>query len=91
MNKAELVKVVSERSDLTQRSVELVISHCLETVVDAVAKGDKVTLVGFGTFERVIRKARKGRDMISGTDIDIPSKSVPKFRAGKLFKELVRQ
>jgi len=61
----------------------------LESIVDAVASGDKVTLVGFGTFEARDRQAREGRNPSTGKPIKIPATRVPAFSAGKLFKEKV--
>ena len=91
MNKAQLVEFVANKTGSSKRQSE----ECLDIVVSAitksVAKGEKVTLVGFGTFERRDRRARKGRDPRTGTPIDIPAKKVPAFSAGKQFKQAVNK
>ena len=91
MNKAQLVEFVANKTGSSKRQSE----ECLDIVVNAitksVAKGEKVTLVGFGTFERRDRRARKGRDPRTGTPIDIPAKKVPAFSAGKQFKQAVNK
>jgi len=90
MNKEELVKEVSKKSKVSQRAAAEVIAAALETIEKAVAKGKKVTLVGFGTFEPRKRAARNGRNPQTGKEIKIAAKTVPAFSAGKKFKELVK-
>ena len=90
MNKEELVKEVSKKSKLSQKTVADVLAATLETVEKAVAKGKKVTLVGFGTFEPRKRAARMGRNPQTGKELKIEAKTVPAFSAGKKFKELVK-
>ena len=90
MNKEELVKEVSKKSKVSQRAAADVIAAALDTIEKAVAKGKKVTLVGFGTFEPRKRAARKGRNPQTGKEIKIAAKTVPAFSAGKKFKELVK-
>jgi len=90
MNKEELVKEVAKSSKLSQKAVAEVIGSIIETVEKAVSKGQKVTLVGFGTFERRERAARMGRNPQTGKEIKIAAKKVPAFSAGKKFKELVK-
>lgn len=90
MNKEELVKEVSKKSKVSQKSVSDIISAIVETVEKTVAKGKRVTLVGFGTFESRKRAARTGRNPQSGKEIKIPAKTVPTFSAGKKFKELLK-
>lgn len=89
MNKGELVRQVAERSCQTQKVTEEVISAAIEVIQIAVASGTKVTLVGFGTFEKTERKARTGRNPKTGESMEIPATTVPKFSAGKGFKDLV--
>ncbi len=89
MNKEELVKEVSKKSKVSQKQAAEVLASLLETVEKTVAKGKKVTLVGFGTFEARKRAARKGRNPQTGKEIKIAAKTVPVFSAGKKFKELV--
>ena len=89
MNKEELVKEVSKKAKVSQKSTADVIAATLETIEKAVAKGKKVTLVGFGTFEPRKRAARIGRNPQTGKEIKIAAKTVPAFSAGKKFKEAV--
>jgi len=90
MNKEELVKEISKKAKVTQKQASEVLSLTLETIQKTVAKGKKVTLVGFGTFEARKRAARTGRNPQTGKEIKIPEKVVPAFSAGKKFKELVK-
>ena len=87
MNKAELVEQLAGETKLSKAECERVLDHTIETVKKAVKKGDDVTLVGFGTFTRSKRKARMGRNPQTGAEIKIPAATVPKFRAGKAFKD----
>ncbi|BAY52732.1 HU family DNA-binding protein [Thermosynechococcus vestitus] len=93
MNKAELVDAVFNRAhsanNVTKKQVEAIISATVEEIMEAVAKGEKVTLVGFGAFERRERKAREGRNPKTKEKMQIPATNVPAFSAGKLFKEKV--
>lgn len=91
MNKAELVDVIASVSNITKRDVEEVINKAMETIVKSVAKGEKVTLVGFGTFEARQRKARTGRNPKTNEPIHIPAKRVPGFKVGKEFSEAVNK
>ena len=90
MNKEELVKEVAKKSKLSQKTVADVLAATLETVEKTVAKGKKVTLVGFGTLEPRKRAARMGRNPQTGKELKIEAKTVPAFSAGKKFKELVK-
>ena len=90
MNKAQLVEQVSKATELTKTDVESVLNSSLELIKKSVKKGDDVTLVGFGTFTKSKRKARAGRNPQTGKEIRIPAMTVPKFRAGKEFKNAVR-
>ncbi|WAL58953.1 HU family DNA-binding protein [Thermocoleostomius sinensis] len=89
MNKGELVDAVAGKVQATKKEVDAVLSATIEAIMDAVANGDKVTLVGFGTFEPRKRAAREGRNPQTGKAIQIPETVVPAFSAGKLFKEKV--
>ena len=89
MNKEELVQEVSKKSKVTQKETAEIINALMETIEKTVAKGKKVTLVGFGTFEPRKRAARNGRNPQTGKEIKIPAKTVPVFSAGKKFKEVV--
>lgn len=90
MNKAELVSAIADNlAGVTKKDIDAVLSTTLEVIQDTVASGDKVTLVGFGTFEARDRQAREGRNPATGEPITIPATKVPAFSAGKLFKERV--
>jgi DNA-binding protein HU-beta len=89
MNKGELVDAVAEKASITKKDADAVLSAFLETIVEAVASGDKVTLVGFGSFEKRDRKEREGRNPKTGESMTIAATTVPGFSAGKLFKETV--
>ena len=91
MNKEDLVKEVSKKLKVSQKSVADVITATLDTIEKTVSKGKKVTLVGFGTFEPRKRAARMGRNPQTGKEIKIEAKTVPTFSAGKKFKELVNK
>ena len=90
MNKEELVQAVAKSTKVTQKDVAEVINAFVSTIETAVSKGDKVTLVGFGTFEARERAARTGRNPQTGDAIQIEAKKVPAFSAGKKFKELLK-
>ena len=91
MNKEELVQEIAKKAKLTQKDAVAVINTMMATVQKTVAKGKKVTLVGFGTFEPRKRAARTGRNPQTGKEIKIAAKTVPAFSAGKKFKELVNK
>lgn len=89
MNKGELVDRIAQRATVTKKQADAVLSAAVETIMDAVSEGDKVTLVGFGSFERRHRKEREGRNPKTGEKMLIPETNVPAFSAGKLFKDKV--
>lgn len=89
MNKGELVDRISQKATVTKKQADAVLSAAVETIMEAVSEGDKVTLVGFGSFERRDRKQREGRNPKTGEKMNIPATKVPAFSAGKLFKEKV--
>ena len=90
MNREELITEIAKSAKVSKKEANEVLAATLETIEKAVKKGDKVTLVGFGTFERRERAARKGRNPQTGKEIKIAAKKVPAFSAGKKFKELVK-
>ena len=90
MNKEELVKEISKKTKLSQKTSSEVLSATLEIIQKTVAKGKKVTLVGFGTWEARKRAARIGRNPQTGKELKISAKTVPAWSAGKSFKELVK-
>ena len=87
MNKNELIAAVAEESALFKKDAEKAVSAFVSTVTDALAQGDKVQLVGFGTFEVKERGARKGHNPLTGAEIDIPASKAPAFKAGKALKD----
>lgn len=89
MNKSELVQAIAARSGLTQKQSDAALITFMDIVIESVASGDKVTLVGFGTFDKRDRAAREGRNPKTGEPITIPAASVPGFNAGKLFRDKV--
>ena len=89
MNKGELVDRIAQRATVTKKQADAVLSAAIETIMDAVSEGDKVTLVGFDSFERRHRKEREGRNPKTGDKMLIPETEVPAFSAGKLFKDRV--
>ncbi|MGE4265861.1 MAG: HU family DNA-binding protein [Deferribacterales bacterium] len=89
MNKKELIEKIAEMSGLKKSDAEKALKAFEEATVEALKADDKVTLVGFGTFSVSERKERKGRNPQSGKEMTIPSKRVPKFTAGKLFKDSI--
>jgi DNA-binding protein HU-beta len=90
MNKAQLIENVADACKLTKVDCENVLNSALETIKKSVKKGDDVTLIGFGTFTKSKRKARTGRNPQTGKEIKIPAMTVPKFRAGREFKNFVK-
>ncbi|MCR6515034.1 MAG: HU family DNA-binding protein [Clostridium sp.] len=91
MNKAELITSIAEKSNLTKKDAELALKALIESVEEALENGEKVQLVGFGTFETRERAARQGRNPRTKEVIEIPASTVPVFKAGKEFKEKVNK
>ncbi|HTZ38566.1 MAG TPA: HU family DNA-binding protein [Syntrophales bacterium] len=89
MNKGQLVEVVAKALG-SKSAAEKAINSTLKAVTDALKKGDKVTLVGFGTFAVAKRAARTGRNPQTGKEIKIKAKKVPKFTAGKALKDTIK-
>ena len=89
MNKAELVTKVVEKTGLTKKDAEKVVVAVFDSIQDALTAGDRVQLVGFGTFEVRSRGARTGRNPRSGDTIQIPATKVPAFKAGKAMKDAI--
>jgi len=90
MNKAELVEAVAEKSGLTKKDSEKVVAAVIGTVVETLAKGEKVQLVGFGTFETRVHKERTNVNPQTGEKQTIPETTVPAFKPGKAFKDAVK-
>ena len=91
MNKAELIANVAAAAGISKKDAEKSINAFMESVEGALKKGDKVQLVGFGTFEVSKRAAREGRNPQTGAVMKIPASYAPKFKAGKALKDLVNK
>jgi DNA-binding protein HU-beta len=89
VNKGELVDAIASKASVTKKEADSIVTAMIDTIMETVSKQDKVTLVGFGTFEARDRKAREGRNPSTGEAIKIPATTVPAFSAGKMFKEQV--
>ena len=89
MTKIELVAAIAAKTDFTKKDSEAALVAVIESITEALKKGEKVSLVGFGTFEVRTRAAREGINPQSQKKIKIPAKKVPAFKAGKLLKETV--
>lgn len=91
MNKAELVASIAAKAELSKKDADKALTAVIDTITNALASGDKVQLVGFGTFEARQRAARKGKNPQTGAAVMIPAAKVPAFKAGKAFKESVKK
>ena len=89
MNKGDLITKVAEKTDLTKKDCEKVVHETFEAIKETLADGEKVQLIGFGTFETRKRQAREGRNPATGDVIQIPEATVPAFKPGKQLKETV--
>ena len=89
MNKTELVAAVAEQAGLSRKDAEAAVKAFTDVVADALKNGDKIQLVGFGTFEVSERAAREGRNPKTGESMKIEACKTPKFKAGKALKDLV--
>lgn len=89
MNKTELVALVAEKASMSKKDAELALSSTLSAITDAMAKGDKVQLVGFGTFETKHRAARTGKNPRTGEALTIAAATMPSFKPGKSLKDAV--
>ena len=90
MNKAELVEELVNQTGLTKRASREAIDAVISVISDCLGRGERVTLVGFGTFQVMKRKARRGRNPQTGETIQIVGKKVPKFKPGKGLREKIR-
>jgi len=90
VNKTELIAAVAEKASLSKKDTESVVMALIETIKDTLNSGDKVQIVGFGTFEAKQRAARKGLNPMPKQPIDIPACTVPAFKAGKAFKDAIK-
>jgi len=90
MTKGDLVSAMASNADISKVAAEKALNTFIEEVTGSLKKGEKVSLVGFGTFDCSNRAARQGRNPRTGTTINIPAAKVPKFRAGKALKDAVQ-
>lgn len=91
MNKTDLVTSMAEKGDLSKKDAEKALNAFIESVEEALSEGDKIQLVGFGTFEVRERAARKGRNPQTKEEIDIPATKAPVFKVGKGLKDIVNK
>ena len=89
MNKAELVAAVAERTELSKKDAEKALKAFVDVVAEELKKGEKIQLVGFGTFEVSERAAREGRNPANGQPMQIAASKAPKFKAGKALKDAI--
>lgn len=90
MNKSELIAAIANSADLSKKDAEKAVAAFLDSITDTLKKGDKVTLIGFGTFEAKKRAARTGKNPQTGAAIKIPATTVPSFKAGKALKDALK-
>ena len=91
MKKADLVSKIAKSTNLSKVSVKEVVDTAIEQIMDAVSEGEKVSFVGFGTFDVSNRAQRTGRNPRTGEKITIKSSKLPKFKCGRIFKEMVNK
>ena len=90
MNKTELIAKMADKAELSKKDAEKALNAFVESVTEGLKNGEKVVLVGFGSFETKKRAARKGKNPQPGAVIDIPAATVPSFKVGKGLKEAVK-
>ena len=90
MNKAELIAAMAEKAELSKKDSEKALKAFIDVVTDELVKGEKVQLVGFGTFEVSERPAREGRNPQTGETMEIKASKAPKFKAGKALKDIIK-
>ena len=91
MNRAELINAIAEKTGATKKATDETVKAFIEVVTDALVEGNKVQLVGFGTFETRTRAARKGLNPQTKAEIKIPACKAPSFKAGKALKDIVNK
>ncbi len=90
MNKSELIAKIADKAELTKKDAEKALNAFVESVTEGLKAGEKIVLVGFGSFETKKRAARKGKNPQTGAIIDIPAATVPTFKVGKALKDAVK-
>ncbi len=91
MNKTELINAVAEKTGLSKKDSDKAVNAVIDTIIETMKAGDKVTIIGFGAFEAKERAARIGRNPVSGAEIRIPATRVPQFKAGKALKDAIAE
>lgn len=91
MNKTELVTAIADKAELSKKDSEKALKAFIDVITEELVKGEKIQLVGFGTFEVSERPARTGRNPRTKQTIEIPASKAPKFKAGKALKDLINQ
>ena len=91
MNKTELVAAIAKKTELSKKDAEKALKAFTDVVAEELKKGEKIQLVGFGTFEVSERAARTGRNPQTGAEMTIPASKAPKFKAGKALKDLINK
>lgn len=89
MNKTELVAAIADKTELSKKDSEKALKAFIDVVTDELKKGEKIQLVGFGTFEVIERAAREGRNPLTGEKMQIKASKAPKFKAGKALKDML--
>ncbi|WP_283241586.1 MULTISPECIES: HU family DNA-binding protein [Lactobacillus] len=90
ISKTEFIKMVATETDSSQKDVAKILDSAFNIIEDEVAKGNKIRFIGFGSFESRERSARKGRNPQTGAEIEIPATNIPAFKAGKEFKDRLK-
>ncbi len=91
MNKTELVAAIAEKTEQSKKDTEKILKAFVDVVTEELQKGEKIQLVGFGTFEVIERAAREGRNPLTGEKMEIKASKAPKFKAGKALKDAVNE
>jgi len=90
VNKTELIAAIANSAEISKKDAEKAVAAFIDSITGALKKGDKVALIGFGTFEAKKRAARTGKNPQTGAAIKIPATTVPSFKAGKAFKDALK-
>lgn len=90
MNKAELIAAIAAKAEISKKDADKALAAAIDAITGAMKAGEKVQLIGFGTFETRHRAARKGKNPQTGAEVTIPAANVPVFKAGKALKETVK-
>lgn len=91
MNKTELVAAIAEKTNQSKKDTEKALKAFVDVITEELKKGEKIQLVGFGTFEVIERAAREGRNPLTGEKMEIKASKAPKFKAGKALKDAVNE